>query len=91
MLTDDVTLRRHHRAGSERQVAIQKFAERPLANKANAGRILLAGVRQRQFTGDTTDIGFLQLAQRKQRARQLGLIESMQEITLVFAGVDGLE
>ena len=63
MLTQDVALRGHHRAGPERQVTIQKFAKWSFADEANAGRILLAGVRQCQFTGDATDIGLLQFAQ----------------------------
>ena len=44
---DALALGRHDRPGLARQVAVEEFAERPLADEADAGGILLGVVRQR--------------------------------------------
>src|SRR5690606_36759164 len=78
-------------AGLRGQVAIQELAEGPLTDKADAGRIFLGGIGQPQFGGNATHLGLGQLAQRKARARELRLIEAMQEVALVLGGVEPLK
>ena len=48
-------------------VAIEKFAERPLANEADAGRVFLAGIGQANLIGNASHLAFVQLTHRKQR------------------------
>src|SRR4051812_33575097 len=61
-----------------RQVAVEEFAERPLADEADAGRILLGMVRQPGLRGDAPHFGLFQLAEREQYPRELRLVEPMQ-------------
>ena len=72
-------------------VAVQKLTKRPLANKANAGRILLLGVGQANFFGNAAHLGLVQLAHREQRFGQLRLVQPVQKIALVLARVQPLE
>ena len=74
-------------AGGFLNVAVQKLAEGPLANKANAGAVFLFGVGQANRVGNAAHLGFGQLAHREQRLRQLRLVEPVQKIALVFEWV----
>src|SRR3546814_2617678 len=74
-----------------RQVSVQKFAERPFANKANTGGVFFGGIGQLQFLCQTPYFGLGDFTQRKQGAGKLGLIKPVQKITLVFAEVQCLE
>jgi hypothetical protein len=68
-----------------RQIAVEEFPERPLADEADAGRILLGVVRQPGLEREAAHLGLLELAHREHRARQLFLRQAVQEVTLVFA------
>ena len=82
---------RLHGARLVRQVAVQEFAERALANKTDARRILLLRIRQGQLFGDLAHLRFRDFTERKQGLGQLRLVQAVQEVALVLAGVDGLE
>ena len=82
---------RLHRARLVRQVAVQKFAERAFADKTDARRILLLRVRQRQLFGDLAHLRLRDFTERKQGFRQLRLVQTVQEVALVLAGVDGFQ
>ena len=71
-----------------RQIAVEEFAERPLADEADAGRVLLGVVRQPRLECDAAHLAFLQLAHREQHAGELLLPQAMQEVTLVLAGIE---
>ncbi|CFO27059.1 Uncharacterised protein [Bordetella pertussis] len=88
---DPLALGRQDGPGFARQVAIEELAERPLADEADAGRVLLGRVVQPDLVGDAPHLGLAQFTQRKQGARQLHLVEAMQEIALVLGVVQGLE
>ena len=79
------------RARVVRQVVVEELAERPLADEADAGRILLLRVRQADLVGDAAHLGLVQLADREQRLRQLRLVQAVQEVALVLARVEPLE
>jgi len=55
------------RAGRVAQIARQELAERPLADEADAGGVLLLRVGQADVLGDAAHFGLAQLAHRKQR------------------------
>src|SRR6185503_4748909 len=59
MGSDAHALGRHDRPGLARQVAVEEFAERPLADEADAGRILLRVVRQSCLRGDAADLALV--------------------------------
>ncbi len=91
MLADGLAFRRLDRAGLGRQVAVEEVAERPLADEADAGGILLLGVGQADLGGDLAHARLRDLAQRKQRARELRLVQPVQEVALVLGVVERLE
>ena len=68
-------------------VLAQELPEGTLADKADAGGILLGKVRQTGLLGQLSHGGLLQVSQRKQHARQLRLGEPMQKIALVLCRV----
>ena len=72
-------------------VAVQKFAEGPLANEADARGVFLFGIGQTDLFGNAAHFSLVQLAHRKQGFGQLRLVQPVQEIALVFAGVQALE
>ena len=80
-----------HRTRRLGQIAVKKLAKRPLTDETNTCRIFFCKVVQARLLGDAAHFCFLNLAERKQRTRQLRLVEAVQEITLVFAAVGGLE
>ena len=55
------------RAGGFGDVTVKELSERPLANKADAGRVFLFRVGQADLVGDTAHLGLVQLTHRKQR------------------------
>jgi hypothetical protein len=91
VLADPAAILVDDRPGGLRQVAVQELAERPLANEADAGRILLGVVRQPRLARDAAHVRLPQLAEREERARELRLGQAMQEVALVLAGVAALE
>src|SRR2546421_2453912 len=52
-----------------RQVAVEELAERPLADEADAGRVLLCVVWQLRLQRNAPYLAFLQLADGEQHAR----------------------
>jgi hypothetical protein len=91
VLAHALAFRRRHRARLLRQVTRQEFAERPLADEADAGGVALGVVRQARFAREPAHIGLEQVAQGKHRARELRLREPVEEIALVLAGVEALQ
>src|SRR5487761_2452975 len=87
MLTDHPAFGRAYRAGGARQIAVEEFAERSLADETDAGRVLLRVHRQSRFPGDPAHLGFLQLRQRENRTGELRLAQTVQEIALVLVPV----
>ncbi len=87
MFPHHVPFGRFHRPRMRRQVAVEKGAEGALTNETDAGRVFLAGIVQADRGGDAAYLGLGQFAHRKQGARELGLVESMQKVALVFRGV----
>jgi hypothetical protein len=51
--------------GLVRQVFVQELAEGPLADEADAGRVLLLRIRQRDLGGDASHLGLGQVADRE--------------------------
>src|SRR5205085_12169019 len=56
------------RPGCVGEIAAEELAERPFADEADPGRVLLLRVGQADLAGDAPDLGLVQLADRKQRA-----------------------
>src|SRR3569832_125843 len=79
------------RAGLLADVAIEEFAERPLSDEADAGRILLLRVGQADLARDAAHFRLAQFADGEQRLRHLRLVQSMQEVALVLRFVEALE
>src|SRR5262245_21071616 len=77
----------HDRAWNLRQVTVQELAERPLADEADAGRVLLRVVRQPGLSREPPHLGLLHFADRKHHARELLLVQAVQEIALVLARI----
>src|SRR5476649_2054639 len=91
VLADHAALGCTDRARRMGQIAVEEFAERTLADETDAGRVALGVHRQACLFGDPAHLGFLQLRQRKNRARELRLTQSVQEIALVLALVRRFE
>src|SRR5688572_11254207 len=72
---------------SLRQVLIQELAERPLADEADAGGVLLRVVGQPRLERDATHLGLPEAADREQHARELLLRQAVQEIALVLRSI----
>src|ERR1039457_2786636 len=87
VLADHPALGGADRPGCARQIAVEEFAERALADETDAGRILLGVHRQACLLRDPAHLGLMQLRQRKNRARELRLAEPVQKIALVLAPV----
>src|SRR5687768_5741670 len=84
VLAEDLSFSGLYWAGHAGQIAIEKLAERPLADEADAGRVLLRVDRQARLARDASHLGFLHLAHRKYHARELVLGMAMQEVALIF-------
>jgi hypothetical protein len=78
-------------AGLVAEVAVEEVAEGPLADEADAGRVLLLGIGQLELGGDAAHLGLGQLAHREHGLGQLGLVEPVQEVALVLQRVQALE
>src|SRR5713101_1070683 len=91
VLSDDPAFGRTHRPRLFRQIAAQELAERALADEANSGRVALRKIVQTRLLRDFSHLGLLQLADRKDDARELRLSEAMQEVALVLGKIERLE
>src|SRR5450830_78776 len=91
VLADHAALGCADRTGHARQITVEEFAERTLADETDAGRVFLGVHRQACLFGDPAHLGFLQLRQRKNRTGELRLAEPVQEIALVLALVRRFE
>ena len=87
VLADGLAMFIDHRARLLWQIAIQKFAERPFTDKTNPGRIFFGVISQARLGGNPAHFSLFDIRERKQHPRQLQLIQAMQKIALVFAGV----
>src|SRR5262245_56258299 len=83
VLANDFSIGGLDKAWGPRQITVEKVPERPLADEADAGRVLLRVVRQAGFKGDAPHFGFLHLADREKDTRDLLPVETMQEVALV--------
>src|SRR3989338_1069631 len=91
MLADYLAFWRTHLAWLGRQIAVEEFAERALADETDAGAVFLGEVGQAMLLGDRAHFGLQQFAERKHRMAQLRLVQAMQEVALILAVVSGLE
>src|SRR5207247_10340557 len=73
VLADRLSILVDDRARRLRQITIQELPERPLADEANPGRVLLGVVRQAGFLGDAAHLRLLEIAEREHHARELRL------------------
>ena len=67
------------RPGRVGEVAVEELAKRPLADEADAGRVLLRRVRQADLGGDAPHLGLASSPTGNSVSRQLRLVEAMQE------------
>ena len=67
MLAYYFAIRSFHRAGIFRQITVQEFAERTLADKTDAGAVFLVVVGQSLAFRDFPDFAFVQLAKWEKR------------------------
>ena len=88
---DDAAFGRDHVARFAREIAVQELPERTFADEADPGGILLRVVRQADAFGERADIALQPAAEREERARELLLVQAVQEIALVLRAVRGLE
>src|SRR5206468_7729670 len=79
------------RAGLVAEVAVEELAERPLADEADAGGVLLRRHRQPDLGGELAHLRLLQLTDQEQRARELRLVQPVQEVALVLGAVAALQ
>src|SRR6185436_10848485 len=76
VLAQRLALGRHHGARLARQVAREEFAERALADEADAGGVALGVIGQPGLARDAANLGLAQVAHRKERARELRLVQA---------------
>ena len=77
--------------GLGRQVLLQKILETALADKADAGGILLFGGGQAVLLRQLPHLGFFDLTDGKQGLLQLAMAYRMQEIALVLIVIQPLQ
>ena len=71
--------------GVLRQVAVEELAERPLADEADAGRVLLRVVRQAGLERRCARTSvFFSSPTGNEHARELRLVQAVQEVALVL-------
>ena len=70
-----------------RNVLAEKLAEIALADKADAGRILLVVRRQRSLARKCTYLGLGQIANREQRGGELLLPEGIEKVALILVRI----
>ena len=68
-------------------VFLQKLFKRALADKADAGAVFFASDGQVVLLSEFSDFALLQMPNRKENFRQFFLLQRVEEIALVFAGV----
>src|SRR3970282_1553944 len=91
MGAEQLAVGRADRARRGRQVTTQEIRERPLADEANAGALLLAGHRDSRGSGKRADFGFEKVAERKDHVREILATHGVQEVALVLAPIAPLE
>src|SRR5437762_13507700 len=91
MRSDGPALRRDYRPRFARQIPRKEIAKRPLANEADASRILLVPRRNPLALRNRADFRLSDRAQREHCRPKLRLRQSMQEVALVLGLVDSLQ
>src|SRR5439155_24572754 len=91
MRSDGPAFRRDDRPRVARQIPREEIAKRPLADEADAGRILLVPRRYPLAPRDRANFRLPDRPQRKYRRRELRLRQSMEEVALVLGLVDRLQ
>jgi len=86
MLSDVAAFQRADGAGLRRQIALQEVAELALADKTDAGAVLLGVVGEAGAGGQFAHLVFVQCAEREQCAAELLLVEQVQEVALILVG-----
>src|SRR5258708_29904773 len=84
VLSDDAAFGRAHRAGLPGQIAAQELTERALADETDPGRVALREIVQPRLFRDCAHHGLLQFPDRENHARELLLVQPMQEVALVL-------
>ena len=91
VLPEQLAVKAVNVAGLGRQVLLQKILETPLADKADAGGILLFGRRQAVLLGYLPHCWFFHVTQREQGLLQLTVAYRMQKIALVLIVIQPLQ
>ena len=73
-----------------RQVLMQELRERPLADEADAGAVLLFGDGEAGLTGELAHLALRELAERHQHVDEILGGHGVQEVALILAGVHAL-
>ena len=74
-----------------RDEALQEVLEFTLANETDAGTIFFIKNIEILITSNRSDFGFIEAAYREKRMRNLALIQSIEEIGLIFAIVEAAQ
>ena len=85
---ESAALWRRDRPGLCGQVRLQELRERPLADETDAGAVALVVDGQGVLVRDAAHLALGQRADRKQRPREHGTGDGVQEVTLVLVRVD---
>ncbi len=91
MAPDDRAVRRFDRPRCPRQILRQEVAKRPLADEADARRVLLGPGRNAFAARDRAHFPLRHFPERKQHRRELLLRQLVQEVALVLGRVEGLQ
>jgi hypothetical protein len=91
MPPDDAAVRGLDRTRRLGQIPGEEVAERSLADKADAGRVLLRVRRDSLFAGDRAHRALRQMTDGEKRAVELALIEPVKKIGLILRSVDRLQ
>ena len=70
-----------------RQVLTQEFGERPLADEADAGAVLLLGDGEAGSARELAHLALRELAERHQHVDEILGGDGVQEVALILAGV----
>jgi hypothetical protein len=87
MLADRLSVQRHDRPGFGHDVLGQKFPERSLTDKTDAGAVGPGVIGKAVFTCHGPDFVFLQSTEWKERACKCFALYRMQKIGLILVGI----
>ena len=91
MLADDQAVRRLDRTWLARQPGLQELAEGTLTDEADSGGFALVEYRQATLAGDGAHFPLAECAYGEVAAGKFGAGKHVQEIALVFIGIDAAQ